>query len=799
MKRQRAHPAVRARALLLFLMMLGIGCRGTDKNLSYVGDATLTDYEDRALMIEGPVDDDMGREPFGFTDRPRTIRDRRRDEIWNMTLAEAIQLALVNNRIARTRGDFLSPGNSLLNNPEGVSSVYDPAIRDSGVLFGARGVESALSAFDAQLTTSMQWTGNSTIQNNPFSAGGLGAGNVLNQDTAAFNSGLSKNLASGGALSLAHTWNYNYSNQPLQLFRSSYAGNVQLSYFQPLWAGAGTEVTRIAGPFNANVQGVSGVNQGVVISRINTDISLVEFEANVRNMIKDVEDVYWDLYLAYRTYDSLVTARNTATETWRVVRAKERTGSAGGGSADEAQALEAYYDSKSRTESALGGPAGRGASSAEAGIYGLELQLRRLCRLPAGDGRVIRPSDEPTVAEFVPEWQYCLVEALTRREELRRQKWNIKSTELQLRAAKNLAHPQLNFVSSYQVNGFGNDLFGKEGPPGTPGAHLQSAYQVLAGADETGWAAGLQFSMPLGLRNALSQVRNLELRLAKAREVLSTQEIEISHEVANSFQLIDHWYVAMSTSYNRLAAAETHLAGVEAEYLADRKALDFLLQAQNRRAAAEASFYRSIVEYNKAITELHYRKGTLLENNNIHLAEGAWTPEAYKDALRRAWARSHAFDAPDTDVPFIGGVEQQPEAFVQEGSQGSVSFVSPVPTMPAQAPVMWDAAAAESSETEWSDFTPKAAPAPVEEEAALSPGPPPVPPVSETVSDTLPQSAGEPEPAAAGAVPGVTRLGGRSRPAVVRVSHETEEPGPRQRGASSRRPFRAPTRPSSVP
>jgi hypothetical protein len=39
------------------------------------------------------------------------------------------------------------------------------------------------------------------------------------------------------------------------------------------------------------------------------------------------------------------------------------------------------------------------------------------------------------------------------------------------------------------------------------------------------------------------------------------------------------------------------------------------------------------------------RKGSLLEDSNIHLAEGEWTQEARVEALRRAWARSFGRDA----------------------------------------------------------------------------------------------------------------------------------------------------------
>src|SRR5690606_31379679 len=133
-----------------------------------------------------------------------------------------------------------------------------------------------------------------------------------------------------GAFSVSHDWSYLGNNQRFQLFPSSYRGLLRADYRQPLWAGAGTEYTRIAGPVLRSLPGLSTVDQGVVVSRINTDISIADFEAGVTNLVRDVEDTYWDLYLAYRAYDAEVTARDALLTTWRQVKARGETGQRGG-------------------------------------------------------------------------------------------------------------------------------------------------------------------------------------------------------------------------------------------------------------------------------------------------------------------------------------------------------------------------------------------------------------------------------------------------------------------------------------
>ena len=652
---------------LISLTLIGAmlpGCSGPDKNITYLGDPEPLDYKDHVIEIDQPAVDEPTPDVVAATKKPRRIGDRSRDEIWDLSLSEALHLALVNNKILRVRADFRTTGSQVLATGDNVPSVYDPAIQDSGVLFGGRGVEAALSAFDPQFSTNMLWGSNAAIQNNPFLAGGLTKGSVLNTDTGAFSTGVSKIFGNGANLSVGENTNYNFSNNPSQLYPSTYQGNVQLQFQQPLWAGAGTEYTRIAGPVNTQFVGVTGVSQGIVISRINNDLSVANFELSVRNTLRDVEETYWDLYLAYRTYDTNVEARNSFLRSWRFAQANKGVGKFS--DLDELQSRQAFFQGRAAVEDSL------------QNLYNLETQLRRLCGLSSADGRIIRPQDDPSTGEYLPDWNLCLAEALTRREELRREKWNVKSLELQLTAAKSLVNPQLSFVSSYQVNGFGNNLFNIKGAP-TPGpgnVDLQSYFQTMAAANQNGFTAGFQFSMPFGFRQARSQVRNYELRLQKAKDVLANQELEICHELTTTFQNMAWRFQTAQSNYNRWQIAEAQVPGRENRYRTGVPGIDtsVLLQqwltTRTDAATAEVTFYTSVVEYQKAITDLHFRKGTLLELNNVHLAENTWTPEAYNDAIRRAWARSHAFDAADADP-----VHTEPPVFERQGWIGGVDMI----------------------------------------------------------------------------------------------------------------------------
>lgn len=641
-----------------------LGC-ATDPELKYIGsDKELSYYKTAATSIDYPAVDTQTSPEAAYAKRPRTVFDREKEEVWEISLSQAIQLAIQNNSIIRSRTAVGAPS-IILNGADRAPSAYDPAIQETGVLFGGRGISGALAAFDAQFETSMTFGKSKLPVNATLDPDGLGPLPEVgpfrrDTDSGALDSKLSKTFGYGGSVALSHSMNYAGIDPAAVLaLPSSYNGYFKAEYRQPLWAGAGAEFTRIAGPISQSFGGLSGVNQGVVIARINNDITLADFEASVLLMLKDVEDLYWELYLRYREYDTAVTNRNSALQSWREAhRILEAGGKPGFKPSDEAQARDFYFQSRSLAETAL------------SNIYSAEIALRRIVGLSVNDGRMMRPSDELTTAAFHPSWETSLTEALTQRVELRRQKWNIKSLELQLCAAESLTNPRLDFVSDVQANGLGDDLFGHSAVPGS----FNSAYGSITSGNFPGWNMGVVFQMPLGFRAAHAQVRNIELRLAKARDTLQAQEIDISHEVAQDFQNIAVQYTTAQSNFNRFRAAQQRVQLFRAEVEAGTKTFDVLLRALGSQAEAEVAYFRSLTEYNKAIVSLHYHKGTLLPYDDVWLAESDWTPEAYRDSLRQAWARTHGHDAPHLDT--------EPAEFVAQPGWHAQEYAAPSGTPP---------------------------------------------------------------------------------------------------------------------
>jgi hypothetical protein len=145
--------------------------------------------------------------------------------------------------------------------------------------------------------------------------------------------------------------------------------------------------------------------------------------------------------------------------------------------------------------------------------------------------------------------------------------------------------------------------------------------------------------MPLGFRRELATVRHHQLQLVRERARLQDEELEASHALVEAVRNIDTNFALTQTNFNRRVAAERQVEAVQAAYDAGTVTLDQLLDAQRRRAEAESAYARALVDYNRSISQLHYRKGSLLEYNGVFLAEGPWPGKAYFDAHRRARQR----------------------------------------------------------------------------------------------------------------------------------------------------------------
>jgi len=588
----------------------------------------------QATQIEYPDVETSGMDTIPEGLEPRTLANHQPSEIWELSLEQVIQLALANSQA------MTDLGGRIVSSPGLVPTAYDPAIAETDPRLG---VEAALSQFDAQLATSMFWQRNDRVINNLLIGGGV---RELQQDIGTFESSITKRAATGSQFAVRHSVAYDWNNQPANLFPSAYDAVAEVEARHPLLRGGGLEFNRIFGP---DATPSLRFRNGVLLARVDHDVSLTEFEAGVRDFVSNVENTYWDLYFAYRQLDARVTARDGALATWRRIRELGEAGAEGGEAPLEARAGAEYFEFRAQVEDALsGGPGGStrtgigsrsGEFSGTAGLYEREANLRLLIGLPLNDGRLIRPADEPTTAKIAVDWQVMLVESLARRVELRRQRWMVKRRDLELTASRNFLLPRLDVVARYRWRGFGDDLIRPNSGSALP---LDNAYQSLTDGDFQEWLTGFEFSVPLGLREGFSAVRNAELQLARERAVLKEQERAIEHDLAGALRELHRAYAVTQTNYNGWLKSKERVEAINRAIDAGLFTQDDQLDAQRDQAEAEVRYFRTLVEYNLAIKAVNFEKGALLDYCGVQLSEGAWPRKAYLDAREEARRRSAA-------------------------------------------------------------------------------------------------------------------------------------------------------------
>jgi outer membrane protein TolC len=583
-----------------------VGCRNTNPTETAFNDTTEVDSV--MARVDHPIEEPVLQETPVSPATLKTITNGGKPEYWDVSLDEVIGIAMMNSRVLRDLGA------TVLRSPQTVQTRYSRAIQQSDPRFG---MEAALSAFDAQLQASANFQDNNRIVNNRLLAG---PNSFFQQDLHNYVAQITKQTATGAQLALRDITDYDHNNAVSNLFGNSWQTQVEGSIRQPLLQGGGLTFNRIAGP-----GAIPGVTNGVLVAKVNSDITAMDFEKGLRDYVSDVVNAYWDLYFSYRDLDAKRIALARARETWQSYKGQQ----AGGRESVAAEALarEQFYRFQSDLEDAIAGKVGQrtqeyngvtgGVFRSVNGVQVAERRLRLLIGLPVTDGRTLRPEDDPEEAPMVFDWGSITTESLRRRPELRAQRLLCKRRELELIAARNYLAPRLDATGTYRVRGLGKDLIGSDTDGG-----LGTAYSEFGTFKYHEFAAGLEFSMPLGFRQGHAAVDNAEFLLARERALLLEQERQVVHDLSNVLAETDRAFEQVEINLNRYLAAQDALEGLEA----NRKEgltinLEQLLDIQRRLTEAQSRYYQSRVEYAIALKNVHVEKGSILEYADLQTVD----------------------------------------------------------------------------------------------------------------------------------------------------------------------------------
>ena len=438
--------------------------------------------------------------------------------------------------------------------------------------------------FDPTLSVNGQYNRQVSPLNRPV-FGGTG-GNLtdiqtFDQRNSSVTVDATQNLITGGNVDLNYSPARTNVNQNLAtgfLFNPAYTGGLALTLTQPLLRNAGVDITKTF----------------IKVAQNNADVEQHVFRDRVLTVLATVEQTYWELVFANENMKVAQAALKAAEELLATNRAKTKAGVM-----SIVDVLQAEAAVASRVEQVL---------VAEKSIRDQEDQLRRL--LNPGEEKLrqdvrLTPTDQPVIVLEPLSLQEAIDTAIEQRPEIVQAKKNLESGELNKQFARNQLLPTLSLQGTMGMAGLGKD-------------YGDSVSKNLSG-DFYNFGAGLVLSYPLGNRSAVSTYnkRQLELKNAEASLVSVRQQIIVG--VREAVRRVQTDFKRIETTRSARIMAEKQLQAEQERLKVGLSTTRFVLDFQRDLATAQGNELRSVVDYNKSLSNLARHKASTLDRYNLQL------------------------------------------------------------------------------------------------------------------------------------------------------------------------------------
>ncbi len=460
----------------------------------------------------------------------------------HLTLQDALQRALANNYAIQVES-------------------FNPAVETTRVV-------EAEAAFDAVFFSNL-------IKNKiDRPTGSELAANDL--DFVESQTGIRKLLPSGMLVSAAYRFQRTDTSLAFQQINPEYFNDLVLEMRQPLLRGFGLDYNRSL----------------IRIAKNDRRISNFAFARQVRDTLRNVEELYWRLVFARR--DVVITARLLS----------------------EFERIYDYLDARQQFDIT---PVQLAATKANleqsrarfiqtlSNLYDAEDQLINALNDPQIDlarDLEILPDDFPSMERLEVDPLAEAQAALDHRQEIREQEIRVESAKILVGRAKNELLPQLDFTFRYTIDGLDTNL--------------DAAFDQLTMHRFVEYFIGVEFEMPIGNRGPRAAHRRFELQHKQAVAQLQAVLEQVILDVNTAVRRLYTRYDQIAPSYESAVAREKEVDSIVAR--AERR--DFVvlnqeLGALQSLAEARRAMLVAIVDYNIAIIDLEQAKGTLLLYNNV--------------------------------------------------------------------------------------------------------------------------------------------------------------------------------------
>jgi len=464
-----------------------------------------------------------------------------------LTLAEAVKSAVEKNLDVR-------------------AELYNPAMAEADVR-GRKGI------YNPRLTLDTAFNYSETEAVSTFQTG-----SALNRNSKfTVTPGISQLVPSGGTVGLAFNNAYNKNNtskerSPLNEYWTS---DVSLNFSQPLLKNFGREPTEL----------------GIMVAMGNKEGSTERFKTKLLDTVARVRNEYYRLYLLREELEvkrtSLSLARKILSDTQARVKA---------GVLPAMEILNAEFGVASREKELI---------DAERAVRNQNDFLRVLLQLPV-QGEIV-PTDVPTREPFQANEEEMVRRALENRPELLEQRSNLRTSELQMKVARNRTLPDLNLNTSLALTGIDRKY--------------NRDVEKVGSGDYPVWNVGLSFQYPLGNDAAMNEYIRSRLQVEQIRTQIRSLESTVENDVKIAIRSIETNFKQIEVTDRGKAFAEERLRSFIKKNEVGLATTKDVLDVENDLATAKDNQIKALVGYSEAITQLWRVTGELLEKLGITVAD----------------------------------------------------------------------------------------------------------------------------------------------------------------------------------
>ncbi|HQR08596.1 MAG TPA: TolC family protein [Gemmatales bacterium] len=493
---------------------------------------------------------------------PRTVSNPRPEtKEWQLSLDDAIRIALENARVIRVLAGTAAVSTG--------TTIYDAAITNTTI-------DQAQAVFDPTL----KWDSILNHTNSPIAVfdpfdpqRSLITGTSTDRYSSLF--GLSKTNEIGGK------WSVDWSETPSRFnttgpfpLNPERPSSVTLSYTQPLLLGGGFSVNTAP----------------IVIARLNTEQSFFQYKNNVQQLVRGTIEAYWNLVQARVNVWARKIQEQQSKEAFDREAARLKTGFTDLGTLSQTRVTYNQFRSN--------------RIAAEADVLAREGALRNLLGLEPNDDRQIVPTSAPSSQRLPHNWDELVRVAEQRRPDLVELKIIVEADQVRLTQAENLALPQLNAVSLYRWNGLQGEM--------PNGEDINSASGKYGD-----WSVGINFSVPLGLRQGRAQVRQQKLLILRDQANVEQQLHLAIHQLASTVRELDSAYEQYLAYKETREAADSNLKVQNEKFKNGQTIYLNVLLALNDWGNAISSEAQQLLNYNTSLAALEQQTGTILETHGL--------------------------------------------------------------------------------------------------------------------------------------------------------------------------------------